>query len=94
MKIIYKNIGSVVLENDRAYLNVLEAVLNSVDELCTLEINKEPKAYSFRVATSSPSYLTPIIESLNSLHNAFNIKVDFSKSIKSSSSIFYKITFS
>lgn len=91
MTIEYKDLPQVLSENDRAFFGILQAVINSVDEHSTLEIRRGPELYHFRIATSSPMYITPLILQLNELHNLFFIKVDFSKSIKSASSISYKI---
>lgn len=91
MKTILKDFPGVLLENDKAYFATLEGVINTIDELSTLEIRKGIREYIFRISISSPSYLTPLIKELNSLHNMFSIRVQFSKSIKTSSSISYKI---
>ena len=91
MTIEYRDLPQVLSENDRAFFGILEATINSVDELSTLEVRKGFELYHFRITTSSPSYISPLIAQLNELHNLFTIKVDFSKSIKSASSISYKI---
>lgn len=90
MTIVFKDLF-MVNDNDANYFKFLEATINSVDELSTLEVRKGPELYHFRIATSSPSYISPLIAQLNELHNLFTIKVDFSKSIKSAASISYKI---
>jgi hypothetical protein len=91
MKLIYKDVPKVIPENEMAYFSILESVVNSIDELSTLEIRKNVDNYSFRVAITSPSYLSPLVEQLNHLHNLLRIHVNYSKSIKSSSSLSYKI---
>ena len=90
MEIIYHDLP-ILKENDRSYFRMLEAVINSVDELSILDIRRNLENFSFRIAMSSTVYITPLIQELNSLHNMINIKVDFSKSIKSSSSLSFKI---
>lgn len=90
MKIILSDFP-VLKENDRTYLLLLEGVINSTDELATLEIRKNPENYSFRISVSSSIYLSPLIKELNTLNNMCGIVVDFSKSIKSSCILFFKI---
>lgn len=90
MEIVYHDLP-ILRENDRSYFKVLEAVINSVDELSILEIRRNMENFSFRIAMSSTVYITPLMQELINLHNLFRIKVDFSKSIKSSSSLSYKI---
>lgn len=80
----------IIRDNDRAYLYLLESVINSVDELSTLEIRKNPDNYSFRISLSG-NYVASLIKELNTLHNMIKIRVDFSKSIKSSSTLHFKI---
>jgi len=82
----------IIKDNDRAYLYLLESVINSVDELSTLEVRKNPNNFSFRIALSG-NFVDPLIKELNSLHNLIKVKVDFSKSIKTSSTLYFKINF-
>lgn len=91
MKVYFKDIPKIMLENDKAYFQLLEASIEAVDELSTLEIRKNPTDYSFRVAISSPIYLNSLVKSLNDLHNLIGIAVEYSKSIKSSYALFFKI---
>jgi len=92
MQVIYRFV-TVLPENEKSYFSVLEGLINSVDEFSTLEIRRNLDNYSFRIATSSPIYRSSLIEELNKLHNLFRIKVDFSKSMKTTSTISYKINF-
>jgi len=80
----------ILLDNDRSYLCLLESVINSVDELSSMEVRKNPNNFSFRIALSG-NYIPVLIKELNSLHNMMKIRVDFSKSIKSSSTLHFKI---
>ncbi len=91
MRIVRRGFPEILPENDKSYFAMLEGVVNSVDELSTMEIVKGPDSYTFRIAITSPSYLTPLIHLLNEMHNVFSIRVNFSKSIKSSASLSYKI---
>jgi len=81
----------VMPDNEQAYFAHLEGVINSVDELSTLEITKNPYSYHFRLAPSLPKYNELLLEEILKLHNIFQIKLNLSKSIKSSATITFEI---
>lgn len=81
----------VMADNEIAYFAHLEGVINSVDELSTLEITKNPYSYRFRLAPSLPKYNEMLLEEILKLHNIFKIKLNLSKSIKSSATITFEI---
>ena len=81
----------VMPDNELAYFAHLEGVINSVDELSTLEITKNPYSYRFRLAPSLPKYNEMLLEEILKLHNIFKIKLNLSKSIKSSATITFEI---
>jgi hypothetical protein len=57
-----------------------------------MEVIKHPRAYSFRIAPSLPKYTNTLIEELFKFHNMFQIKLNMSKSIKTSAVIAFEIT--
>ena len=79
-------------DNDTLYLAHLEGIINSVDELSSLEITKSANSYKFRLAPSLPKYIPMLLEEILKFHNMFRIKLDLSKSIKSSGTIVFEIT--
>lgn len=79
-------------DNDLTYLSHLEGLICSVDELSTLEIVKSPDSYHFRLAASSPKYNEMLLKELLKFHNIFQIKLNMSKSIKSSATIVFNIS--
>jgi len=81
----------VMPDNELAYFAHLEGVINSVDELSTLEITKNPYSYRFRLAPSLPKYNEMLLQEILKLHNIFQIKLNLSKSIKSSATIVFEI---
>lgn len=81
----------VMPDNELAYFAHLEGVINSVDELSTLEITKNPKSYHFRLVPSLPKYNPMLLEEILKLHNIFHIKLNLSKSIKASATIAFEI---
>jgi hypothetical protein len=82
----------VMQDNDTLYLAHLEGIINSVDELSSLEITKSTNSYKFRLAPSLPKYIPMLLEEILKFHNMFRIKLDLSKSIKSSGTIVFEIT--
>ena len=78
-------------ENDTNYFAHLEGVISSVDELANVQITKNPHSYQFRIATSVPMYTQPLLQELLTFHNLYKIKLNLSKSIRTSSTIFFEI---
>ena len=79
-------------DNDEVFLAHFEGICSSVDELCSLEITKLSNSYRFRIAASHPMYNNMLIEEILKFCNMFKIRVDMSKSIKTSSVITFEIT--
>jgi hypothetical protein len=91
MQIHRKHFPEVIPDNDMVYLAHLQGIIDSIDELSSMEITRTPNSYHFRIATSLPKYNNLLLEELLKLHNLFQIKMNMSKSIKSSATIVYEI---
>lgn len=78
-------------DNDETFISHIEGIISSVDDLCSLEITKLSDSFKFRIAASLPKYNNMLIEELLKFFNLFNIRVDMSKSIKTSSVITFEI---
>ncbi len=91
MQINKKFFPEVMQDNETAYFAHLEGIISSVDELAIMEITKNPESYHFRIATSIPAYNEMLLQEILKLHNIFQIKLDLSKSIKSSATIVFDI---
>jgi hypothetical protein len=92
MQISKKFFPKIMSHNDEVYFAHIEGIIDSIDELSTMEIIKHPRSYSFRLAPSLPKYTNAIIEELFKFHNQFQIKLNMSKSIKTSAVIAFDIT--
>ena len=92
MEINRKHFPKVMQDNDEIFLAHLEGVISSVDELCSLEITKLSESYRFRIATSHPMYNNMLIEEILKFCNMFKMRIDMSKSIKTTSVITFEIT--
>lgn len=91
MEINRKNFPKLMLDNDELFISALIGVIESVDELSSLEIFKKFNSYNFRIASSLPKYNNMLIEEILKFHNLFGIRLDMSKSIKTSSIISFNI---
>lgn len=91
MQIHRRHFPEVLQDNEMAYFAHLEGVIDSIDELSMMEIIKTPSSYHFRIATSTPQYNELLLKELLKLHNIFKLKMNMSKSIKSSATIVYQI---
>jgi hypothetical protein len=91
MQINKKFFPQVMQDNEIAYFAHLEGIISSVDELSTLEITKNPHSYHFRLAPSLPMYNEMLLQEILKLHNLFKIRLNLSKSIKSSATIVFEI---
>jgi hypothetical protein len=91
MQINKKFFPEVMQDNEIAYFAHLQGIIDSIDELSTLEITKNPNSYHFRLAPSLPKYNEMLLEELLKFHNMFQIRLSLSKSIKSSATITFEI---
>ena len=88
---VRKGFLSILTDNEDAYFRHLNGIIDSVDELSTLEVTKNPLSYHFRLAPSLPMYNEMLLQEILKLHNLFKIKLNLSKSIKSSATITFEI---
>jgi hypothetical protein len=91
MEINRKHFPKVMQDNDEVFLAHMEGVISAIDELCSLEITKSLESYRFRIACSLPKYNNMVIEEILKFCNMFKIRIDMSKSIKTSSVITFEI---
>lgn len=91
MEVNRKHFPKVMQDNDEIFFASLIGVIESVDELCSLEITKNTNSYRFRIAASVPMYNNMLIEEILKFCNMFKIRVDMSKSITTSSVITFEI---
>jgi len=91
MELYTKHFPKVMNDNELTYFNHLQGIIDSIDELSILEVIKAPNSYHFRLAPSLPKYNIHLLEEILKFHNLFKIKLDLSKSIKSSATINFQI---
>jgi hypothetical protein len=91
MQINRRFFPEIMQDNEQAYFAHLEGIISSIDELSSLEITRNPHSYSFRLAPSAPRYGEMLLQEILKFHNLFKIKLNMSKSIKTSGSIVFEI---
>lgn len=94
MEISKKNFPHVMRDNDLVYLAHLEGIIDAIDELSCMEITKTSHSYHFRLAPSIPKYTQSLLHEILKFNNQFGIKLDLSKSIRTSSTITFNIELS
>ena len=91
MQVERKYFPDILPDNEEAYFQHCIGVMESVDELATLQISKLLTGYQFRLAPSIPKYTEFLIQEILKLHNMYKIHVDMSKSIKSTAIISFTV---
>lgn len=91
MKIQMIGFPPILRDNDTIYLQQLQGILESVDELCHLEATNKLSGMGFRVAPSSAIYAQHILKALKDFHYRLALRIEFSKSIRTTSTIEYQI---
>ena len=90
---LYTKFFNILSENEINYFAQLEGVIDSVDEYSELQVTKALDHYNFRLVPSIPKYTNSLIDAIITYHNMLNIRLDFSKSIKTTATINFKIHF-
>lgn len=91
MQINKKGFPQIINDNESLYFENLIGIIDSVDELSTMEITKTPSSYLFRLAPSLPKYTEMLLAEILNFHNIFQIRLSLSKSIKASAIINFRI---
>jgi len=86
-----KNFPKIMRNNDELYFAHLVGILEAIDELSSMLILRDGNKYIFKISPSIPKYTNLIIDELFKFHNRYNIRLDMSKSIKTTATIAFKI---
>lgn len=78
------NIPKLMLDNDAAYINHVEAVIRSIDDDCKLSIRKRNEGLGFQVKPSITALKPFLIKAIRKSHYKLGLKIDFSKSVNAS----------
>ena len=91
MQVSKRFFPEITLDNDDVYINLLAGAIESIDEYASLEVTKTPESCHFRIAPSTSRYLEMLLQEILKLNNLFGIKLDLSKSIKTSGAVIFSI---
>lgn len=91
MKVDYKFDTAHTNDNEMAYFALLEAAVASVDQHSYIRIDKTPTQYLFRISPTGLIFINSLIAQINSLNNALSLQVEWGKSFKNSSNIFFTL---
>ena len=75
------NIPKILRDNDAAYINHVEYLINSIDEEAKLTIIQRLDSLGFQVIPSDEKLKTFLIKAIRKSHYKLGIKIDFSKSV-------------
>lgn len=89
---IVKEGFSIIEDNEAIYYTTLISLIEACDSQCTVAIVKSPSSVTVRISPSFPTAIKPLMRTIKDINSTFGINVEFSKSIKSSSNITYRIT--
>jgi len=91
MDIVKKFFPEIMQDNDMIYFARLEGMIDSIDELSSLQITKNSNSYQFRLAPSHPKYIEMLLDEVLKFHNIYGIRLNLSKSIKTTGTISFEI---
>lgn len=87
-----KGFPRIIRDNDETFFQHIIACIDSVDELSYLTITKCSFSYKFRIAPSTPEYISSLIETILQFCNLYGMRIDMSKSIKSAATLTFNIS--
>ncbi len=91
MQLNISGFSPTMRDNDLAYLSHLQGIINSVDELSSVQVTNTPSGIRVRIAPSTPEYSQPVLKIIKDFHYLLNLRIEFSKSIRRTSTVEYQI---
>lgn len=81
------NIPKLMLDNDAAYINHIEYLIQSVDEDAKLTIIQKIDSLGFHIVPSDIKLKPFLIKAIRKSHYKLGLKIDFSKSVNATEKI-------
>jgi hypothetical protein len=81
------NIPKLMLDNDAAYINHVEYVINTIDEDARLTVIQKISSIGFQIIPSDIKLKSFIIKAIRKTHYKLGLKIDFSKSVNATNII-------
>ena len=76
-------------DNDAAYINHVEYVVNSIDDEAKLTIIQRLDSLGFQIVPSDEKLKPFIIKAVRKTHYKLGLKIDFSKSVNAQNTIYF-----
>lgn len=87
------NFPAILSENEQTYFRYLEGIVSSVDMDAQIMATKRIEGISVRITPSSLQVFPLILQQVKKFHTMLGLHLDFSKSMKTGSNIFFNINF-
>lgn len=87
------NFPTIIPDNDDMYLALLEALINSIDEASVVEAKQALNGIHIRISPSIPRHSQLLLTTIRDFHYMLGIRIEFSKSIRTSSIINFTINY-
>ena len=87
------NFPPIISDNETTYFKYIEGIISSIDLYASIQVTKRELGISMRISPSTPESFIPMLDAIKSFHSSFGIRVDFSKSMKTSTNISFNIDF-
>lgn len=81
------NIPVLMRDNDAAYINHVEAIVNTIDEEAKLTVIQRLDSLGFQIIPSDLKLKPFIIKAIRKTHYKLGLKIDFSKSVNATNII-------
>lgn len=88
----YIGFPAILPDNEYTYFRYVEGSIGSVDHAASVQFTNMLHAVNIRIAPSRPILIDGIIESLQDIHNRLSLKMEYSKSMKTSAVISFNIS--
>lgn len=81
------NIPKLMPDNDAAYINHIQYIVESIDDFAKLTVIQKIDSIGFQIIPSDPKLKPFLIKAIRKSHYRLNLKIDFSKSVNASNKI-------
>lgn len=88
-----RHFPAILDDNTETYFRHLEGIINSIDYNATVEVTRKLSGVNIRVAPSEMKFLPLLIKDIERVHNNLGLRMEYSKSMKSSGTINYNLNF-
>lgn len=91
MEVSKKHFPEIIPDNDVVFIKHLSGACEAIDEFSAIEVTKVTDGIFFRIVSSLPKYTIPLLEEVLKFSNNYKLRLELSKSIKSSGTLTFLI---